>query len=758
MPQPPNAPSQDPVPLVVDLDGTAIRTDLLWEHLALWLRCRPLGILQVLFWWTRGRARLKQELTRRVSIDPATLPVHEPFVAWLKEQKTAGRKIILATASDIAMARPIAERLGIFDEVLASDGKTNLRSKNKLARLVARFGERGFDYAGNSSADLAVWAGAREAIVVNAGRGILQRAQRCANVGKTFLDGYQPFFIAGRFFDTLFWRSGYLMAVVAGLILAMAFQKTNIAGFAWVAPALLVFAAVLPANATRRDVFRIGYLSGLSFWLVSLYWLLYMPAPGFSLLGWIALCVFLAVYPAVWLSVVVQGSRFKVQSSWASRSAWALGGAAVWVALEMFRGWFLGGFPWSFLGASQCDMVPLIQLASITGVHGVSFLVVWTSLSFFSAARMIYQKPVSRFAWQSEIILPLTVVVIVFCFGMVRLQERPLPGPRVLVKLVQPAFPQTLIWDERESTNRFQQLLKLSEEAVANYQFTGIAPDSSVLVWPESAVPDLDEATYIAITNLVRTHHTWLICNADDVVPRADSPDKNDVFNGAFLFDPDGQFAGVYHKQALVIFGEYIPLEHTLPFIKYLTPIPGSFAAGTGPVPFPLERRPPARLDGYGKEHPPIKPDASATITASPLICFEDTFPGLARKAATDDTDFLVNLTNDGWFGNSAEQWQHEANAIFRAVENGIPLVRCANNGITCWIDSHGRVRQVFRDETGSVYGPGALTFILQPGHHTPTFYNRHGNWFGWACIGLALIVSARQIRLQKLPKHPTNL
>src|SRR5205823_6890990 len=131
---------------------------------------------------------------------------------------------------------------------------------------------------------------------------------------------------------------------------------------------------------------------------------------------------------------------------------------------------------------------------------------------------------------------------------------------------------------------------------------------------------------------------------------------------------------GVYHKQELVIFGEYIPLEHSLPFIKYLTPIPGSFAAGTEPTQFHI---------------------GDAII--SPLICFEDTFPHVARKAARDDTDFLVNLTNDGWFGDSAEQWQHEANAIFRSVENGIPLVRCANNGITCWIDGRGRVRQIFR-------------------------------------------------------------
>ena len=120
------------------------------------------------------------------------------------------------------------------------------------------------------------------------------------------------------------------------------------------------------------------------------------------------------------------------------------------------------------------------------------------------------------------------------------------------------------------------------------------------------------------------------------------------------------------------------------------------------------------------------------------MICFEDTFPRLARQAARDDTDFLVNLTNDGWFGDSAEQWQHEQGAIFRAVENGIPLVRCANNGITCWIDANGRVREMFQDKTGGVYGTGTMTIELPLSSHAPTFYNRHGDWFGWSCIVVA--------------------
>ena len=125
-------------------------------------------------------------------------------------------------------------------------------------------------------------------------------------------------------------------------------------------------------------------------------------------------------------------------------------------------------------------------------------------------------------------------------------------------------------------------------------------------------------------------------------------------------------------------------------------------------------------------------------MTTSTLICFEDVFPQLAREYVQDDTDFLVNLTNDGWFGDGAAQWQQAAAAIFRAVENGLPLVRCSNNGLTCWADASGRLHDIFKNPAGSVYGPGAVTIEIPVGEkREPTFYNRHGDWFGWVCVGI---------------------
>ncbi len=510
---------------------------------------------------------------------------------------------------------------------------------------------------------------------------------------------------------------GLFCAIAAGLLLAAAFPKIEFAGGAWIAPGLLAFAA---QNKKGWAAFRIGVIGGLSFWLVSLYWLLEIPYRWHSIplgpaAGWLALCSVLALFSGAW-TWLVSIPQWRTTGSWPGRLLWSLVGAAAWVALEMIRAHLLGGFPFSFLGVSQFKMVPLIQIASVTGVYGVSFLVVWTSLSFYSAVRMIFALPNSRFAWQPEIFPPLLAVAVLFALGEIRVNE-PVPTTGTLhVALIQPSVPQTLIWDDTANAERFQQLLQRSENALTN--------QTDLLIWPESGVPEFDDAAYAAITNLVSNHHIWLIFNADDVVPHPNATNEydNDYFNAAFLAGPDGRlrFDEIYHKQKLVMFGEYIPFVNWLPFVKWFTPITGGYTPGISAVKFNLE---------------------NLHITASPLICFEDLFPQMGRKAAAGNTDFLVNLTNDGWFGQSAEQWQHETSAIFRAVENGLPLVRCCNNGVTCWIDANGREMQIFRDNEGSVYGAGAMVFDLPLQKRPPTFYTRHGDWFGWSCVGIALIL-----------------
>ena len=176
------------LPLCVDLDGTLIKTDLLVESFFLLLGQKPLHIFSVLFWLFHGKARLKQELASRVELDVTTLPYHQPFLAWLREQHGKGRTLILATAAADRFAQKIADHLGIFAEVFATTDNLNLSGQVKAKQLSQRFGEGGFDYAGNAKTDLSVWAYARQAILVNPARELLAQATPIATIAKVFDD------------------------------------------------------------------------------------------------------------------------------------------------------------------------------------------------------------------------------------------------------------------------------------------------------------------------------------------------------------------------------------------------------------------------------------------------------------------------------------------------------------------------------------------------------------------------------------------
>ena len=538
-------------------------------------------------------------------------------------------------------------------------------------------------------------------------------------------------------------------AALAGVCLALAFPKANVAGLAWVAPALFVTVAL---GTSGWQTFRIGYVAGLAHYLTSLSWLLHIPVHGYPILGWIALSAFLALFPAawVWLSLKAQSSDNSDGSdgnTWTKRAVWALTGAASWVALDILLARVLGGFPWNFLGASQYQLLPLIQIASGTGVYGVTFLVVWTSLALFNAVVAIIRQPTNRHAWLGEIILPATALAVVFALGMRTLREPAEISGALRVTMIQPSIPQTMIWDARENSNRFRQLIEQTTCALTN--------PTELVIWPEAAVPGVlrfDEVTQLTVTNLARSNGVWLILGSDDAALRPGGKTEEDVdyFNASFLVSPSGEVVAGYRKRHLVMFGEFIPFTRWLPFVKWFTPITAGFTPGTRVVPFRLERRSPTRR-ADDSDSQPAGPEAGAPIKTATLICFEDVFPHLVREYVESDTDFLVNLTNDGWFGESSAQWQHAASAVFRAVENGVPLLRCCNNGLTCWVDERGRIREVLDDANGGVYGPGVLGVRLPlrsaESRTPPTFYNRHGDWFGWGCVGLTVLMLAVQAR-----------
>lgn len=173
-------------PLVIDLDRTLIHTDMLHESTLRLVRDAQLQLLRLPFLLARGKAVLKRHVTQCSSFDPAALPYNQPLLEWLQSQRAAGRKLVLCTATDATIAQAIADHLGLFDEVIASDGGTDVAGAHKAQALRERFGQGGFDYAGNAAPDLPLWAQARKAIVVNGNAALVQKAQGIAEVEHTF--------------------------------------------------------------------------------------------------------------------------------------------------------------------------------------------------------------------------------------------------------------------------------------------------------------------------------------------------------------------------------------------------------------------------------------------------------------------------------------------------------------------------------------------------------------------------------------------
>ncbi|MGD0812340.1 MAG: apolipoprotein N-acyltransferase [Verrucomicrobiota bacterium] len=517
---------------------------------------------------------------------------------------------------------------------------------------------------------------------------------------------------------TKFWLNSspavrFFAAVLGGVLLSASFAPLGMAWAAWIAPGVILFSSF---GGKSARAFGMGFVAGLVHFLSSLYWLLNMPfawhgIPIAPAAGWLALSAYCALYPAIWVWLCwkffpgpcATADQFAATGC-LRRLAWAFVAGAFWTALEFGRGTIMTGFPWNFVGASQYKLLPLIQIAAMTGIYGVSFLVVWTSVSLYAAALTLARRPAAQSFWTGAG-LPLLVVAGVVSFGACKVGSIPTPQRELKVALIQPDIPQTLIWDPAGDKARFQTVLDLSEKALAS--------NPRLVLWPESAVPDLNPEVQQAIAQLVRRSQTWLVFCAGTSEPASDA--TTSYFNSALLCNPDGGLESIYHKRRLVIFGEYIPLVRWLPFLKWLTPIGGEITPGDHVVNFEIKN-----------------PSAKISV----LICFEDMFAQEARQHVGPDTDFLVNLTDDGWFGHAAEQWQQAASAIFRAVENGVPLLRCTNDGLTCWADSQGRVRQI-QNDSGNVYGPGYIIAqipLRAVDDHRRTFYNRHGDWFPFSC------------------------
>jgi apolipoprotein N-acyltransferase len=533
-----------------------------------------------------------------------------------------------------------------------------------------------------------------------------------------------------RFAAKTIWVGRWLLPVAAGAATALAFPPFNISQMAWFSLVPLLFAV---ENCDWGEAFRRGYIAGLVFFGMTVWWLVHVTVPGA-----VAVIAFLALYFGAAAVVFATACARIAKTNAASDGEHgdtviqnlgaAVVGTACWVTLEWVRGCFpLGGFPWNFLGVSQWQATPLIQFANVTGVYGVSALLCFVNHAFYFTIRRLVRQMgratvTRRLHW--EFYVAMLLVCLALWHGIAEIRSGSGQPSRTLhLGLVQPDIPQTLKFDPDERGLILGRHRQLTEALLADHL--------DLIIWPETAIPwavQYDPESIELVTNILARSKAHLLTGFfDNRRPK--------MFNAAILFTPQPAISAIYRKIHLVPFGEYIPLRHVWsPLLRKI-----------GPKDYDVD-------DFFdlsaGQEYTVF--DVRG-FRFGAVICYEDTVPDLYRRFVQHDVDFMVNLTNDAWFKTSPELETHLANAVFRAVENRRPLVRATNNGVTCVVSEHGFIAArcaPFRDNSLSVALP-------LPTDHAQTFYTRHGDLFVGACaaifavaIGLAAF---RRNRLQSV-------
>lgn len=491
------------------------------------------------------------------------------------------------------------------------------------------------------------------------------------------------------------------MLVTSGVLGATAFPTTDWSLFAWVwlAPALAC-ALTRPPRGALAD----GWLAGTVFFLALLRWLDHT-FQHYSAIPWPIAWLFiaaLAAYCGLYTGAVVSAVAWLRPRCGAG---WALAAVPVlWVAGEWVRGRLLGGFPWGLLGYSQHAELPVIQIAELTGVYGVSFLVAAANAAVIGAVAL---------GWRA---LPGLAAVIMLLsgsvlFGVLALEtEAPHAGgpSPIRVTVVQPSIEQALKWDPARRAESLVVYERLTREAKQSRP--------ALIVWPETAVPTLlrgDQDLLAWLRRLAGEVDTPLLVGSLD---RTEGPHWRPL-NSAFLLTAEGLRAK-YDKIRLVPFGEYDPLLGAAGAVRPWAEFISELAAGDARTVFPLPAAP------FGT-----------------VICYEGVFPELVREFVAGGARFMVNITNDAWFGRTSGPWQHVAMLPLRAVENRVAIARAANTGISAFVEPTGRVVR-----TLALFERGVLEGALPPRTRV-TFYTRFGDWFAYTCLGLSAALGAIAFR-----------
>lgn len=504
-----------------------------------------------------------------------------------------------------------------------------------------------------------------------------------------------------------------MIALLTGLVAALCFptvwQGHRLPGLGWMVWLCLIPLCRPLSKASVARGFGTGFLFGLSFYGVTLYWIFIalhrygsIPVLGASL-GLLVAVLILAVGLALMTGLVA----WLYQRGF---SFWLVFPVA-WVVHDFALNFFpFGGFPWSQLAYTQAAYLPLIQSLDLFGVYGLTFLIVMVNAVLAQGLRI-----------RGALILVGCLFILNLGYGFFRVrqverQEALLPTMKMA--LIQGNIPQDEKW-----------LLELGDEALARHlsytqQASESKPESGkpesgkpdLIVWPEAAYP-FPVSTEIRLVPGLETLSVPLLTGAVTFEGGYDWSFR--LFNSALLVGPGGKNQAVYHKQHLVPFGEYVPLERVLYFLNKIVPAATSFTPGST-----------ANLL-------PISGPGGSVHRAGVTVCYEDIFPAIARRFARHGADFLVNLTNGGWYDRSSMLFQHVDYSRYRAIENRRAMVRSTNTGITTLIGPSGRTLAALPPFTEGVLQ------VEVPVGKIHAWYTSWGDWFAWGCVlvmGLILL------------------
>ena len=487
------------------------------------------------------------------------------------------------------------------------------------------------------------------------------------------------------------------LAVLSGLMLTVSFPPINLDWIAWI--------SLIPLLLSLRDkssaiAFQLGLIAGLSHYLTLIYWIVVVLSyygnlhPILTLGALLLLCLYLALYSALFALIWNSFKKDRLSCFW---------GAVVWVALEYVRSHVMTGFPWCLLGYTQYLRLPLIQISDIAGVYGISFVIALVNLVLFNTVLGARNK--KKKSATLEILLTSFLIGFILIYGFHRVKvkaEMSSHGKGIRVVIVQGNIDQSVKWNP-----------EFQEKTVALY--TNLSVESGgfrphLIIWPETAVP------FYFQDNSPLSKEVFSVPEKTSSKLLFGSPayirDKNRIqyYNRAYIISEDRVF-DYYDKVHLVPFGEYIPLKRYLPFVRRLVPAAGDFSPGQNP-----------------------KPIGTPDLQIGVIICFEAIFPDISRNHATHGARLLVNLTNDAWFGRTSAPYQHLSMAVLRCVENGLPMARAANTGISAIILASGEI--VSESELFA-------TEVLQKElnlNQTKTFYSQFGNVFAILLCAITIL------------------